>query len=154
LLYSLLPYFQNTKKPFTIFTHRDISNPGQFNWSKSSRIYGHKKPFSGKMMVLANEVTQSLGEFTVMAFKATGNASIIGSQTAGADGRITDIFLPGGLKTGISGYGVYYPNKTETQRIGIVPDIEVKPTINGIKEGRDEMLEKAIEMIGKLSITK
>ncbi len=154
LLYSLLPYFQTTNKPFTIFIHREISNPGQFNWSQNSRIYGHKKPFSGKLIVLSNEVTQSLGEFTVMAFKATGNASVIGSQTAGADGKITDIFLPGGLKTGISGYGVYYPNKTETQRIGIVPDIEVKPTINGIKEGSDEILEKAIEMIEKLSITK
>lgn len=149
LLYSLLPYFQTTKKPFAKFTHRNVNNPGEFNWTKNARIYGNKNPFSGKVMVLANEVTQSLGEFTVMAFKATGNTTVIGSQTAGADGKLTDIFLPGGLKTGISGYGVYYPDKTETQRIGIVPDIEVKPTIKGIKEGRDELIEKAIEMIEK-----
>jgi hypothetical protein len=31
--------------------------------------------------------------------------------------------------------------------VGIVPDIVVKPTIKGIKEGRDEVLEKALEMI-------
>jgi C-terminal processing protease CtpA/Prc len=154
LLYSLLPYFQTTKKPFVIFTHRNVNNPGEFFWTKGPRIYGNKNPFSGKIIVLANEVTQSLGEFTVMAFKATGNATVIGSQTAGADGKLTDIFLPGGLKTRISGYGVYYPDKTETQRIGIVPDIEVKPTINGIKEGQDEILEKAIEIIEKLSISK
>lgn len=47
----------------------------------------------------------------------------------------------------ISGIGVYYPDGIETQRIGIVPDIEIKPTIQGIKEGRDEVLEKAIEII-------
>lgn len=150
-MYSLLPYFQTTKKPFALFKDRNINNPGEFNWTKSSRIYGNKNPFSGKVIVLANEVTQSLGEFTVMAAKATGNATVLGSQTAGSDGRIAYIFLPGGLKTSISGRGVFYPDKRETQRIGIVPDIEVKPTIKGIKEGRDEVLEKAKEMIEKKS---
>ncbi|MBK8627976.1 MAG: hypothetical protein IPN86_21180 [Saprospiraceae bacterium] len=153
-MYSLLPYFQTTKKPFAVFTHRNINNPGEFYWTQNVRMYGIKKPFSGNLLVLQNEITQSLGEYTVMAFKATGNATVIGSQTAGADGRIAYIFLPGGLKTSISGRGVYYPDKTETQRIGIVPDIEVKPTIKGIQEGRDELIEKAIEMIEKISIAK
>ncbi len=153
-MYSLLPYFQTTKKPFAVFTHRNINNPGEFYWTKGFRIYGNKKPFSGKLIVLENEITQSLGEFTVMAFKATGNATVIGSQTAGADGRIAYMFLPGGLKTSISGRGVYYPDKREAQRIGIIPDIEVKPTIKGIQEGRDELIEKAIEMIEKISIAK
>jgi C-terminal processing protease CtpA/Prc len=45
--------------------------------------------------------------------------------------------------------GIYYPDGEETQRIGIVPDIEVKPTIQGIREGRDELMEKAIEIIKK-----
>jgi C-terminal processing protease CtpA/Prc len=47
----------------------------------------------------------------------------------------------------ISGIGVYYPDGRETQRIGIVPDMEIKPTIKGIREGRDELLEKAMEII-------
>ncbi|WP_202806407.1 hypothetical protein [Fibrisoma limi] len=46
-----------------------------------------------------------------------------------------------------SGIGVYYPDGLETQRIGIVPDIDVKPTIQGIREGRDELLERAVELI-------
>jgi C-terminal processing protease CtpA/Prc len=148
-MYSLVPYFQTTKKPFAVFTHRNINTPGEFYWTQNVRMYGIKKPFSGTLIVLQNEITQSLGEYTVMAFKATGNATVIGSQTAGADGRTAEIFLPGGLKTSISGRGVYYPDKRETQRIGIVPDIEVKPTIKGIQEGRDELIEKAIEMIEK-----
>jgi len=49
----------------------------------------------------------------------------------------------------ISGIGVNYPNGGETQRIGIVPDIEVKPTVAGIREAKDELLEKAIEVILK-----
>jgi C-terminal processing protease CtpA/Prc len=99
------------------------------------------------LVVLVNEKSQSQAEYTAMAFRAVQNSTIIGSTTAGADGNISEILLPGGLRTLISGIGVYYPNGTETQRIGIVPDITVKPTIKGIKEGKDEVLAKAIEII-------
>ena len=47
----------------------------------------------------------------------------------------------------ISGIGVNYPNGTETQRVGIIPDLEVKPTIKGIREGKDELLDAAIRII-------
>ena len=33
------------------------------------------------------------------------------------------------------------------QRIGLVPDVEVRPTIAGTCAGRDEVLEKAIEYL-------
>ena len=47
----------------------------------------------------------------------------------------------------ISGIGVFYPDKKPTQRVGILPDIEVKPTIAGIRAGRDEVLEQALRQI-------
>jgi len=84
-----------------------------------------------------------------MAFRAGINTTIIGSTTAGADGNVSTIMLPGGLRTMISGIGVYYPDGTETQRIGIVPDIEIHPTVEGIRNGRDELLEKAIDLINQ-----
>jgi C-terminal processing protease CtpA/Prc len=33
--------------------------------------------------------------------------------------------------------------------VGILPTIPMEPTIKGIREGRDELLEKAIEIISK-----
>ena len=47
----------------------------------------------------------------------------------------------------MSGIGVFYPDETPTQRIGIVPDVVVTPTIDGIREGRDEVLEAALRQI-------
>ena len=47
----------------------------------------------------------------------------------------------------ISGIGVFYPDKRPTQRVGIVPDREVHPTLKGIAEGRDEVLEAALREI-------
>ena len=47
----------------------------------------------------------------------------------------------------VSGIGVFYPDKRPTQRVGIIPDKEVKPTIAGVKAGRDEILEAAVRQI-------
>ena len=84
-----------------------------------------------------------------MRYKQAPNAIVMGSTTAGADGNYSIITLPGGLKAIFTGLGIYYPDKSETQQIGIVPDIEVKSTIQGIREGRDEVLEAAIDYINK-----
>ena len=43
--------------------------------------------------------------------------------------------------------GVYYPDGSETQRVGIKINYTVNPTITGLMESRDEILEKAIEII-------
>jgi len=51
------------------------------------------------------------------------------------------------LNTAISGIGVFYPDKRSTQRVGIIPDVEIVPTIEGIRDGRDEALEEAIRRI-------
>jgi len=47
----------------------------------------------------------------------------------------------------ISGIGVFYPDKGPTQRIGIVPNVQVKPTLEGIRAGRDKVLEEAVRQI-------
>jgi C-terminal processing protease CtpA/Prc len=72
---------------------------------------------------------------------------VVGSTTAAADGNVSQIPLPGGLSSMMSGIGVFYPDKKPTQRIGIIPDIEAKPTIRGIRSGRDEVLEVALRHI-------
>lgn len=46
-----------------------------------------------------------------------------------------------------SGIGIYYPNGDDTQRVGVKLDVDVSPTIDGIKAGKDEVLEKAIALI-------
>jgi C-terminal processing protease CtpA/Prc len=94
-----------------------------------------------------DESTMSSAEYTAMALRATSDAVVLGSTTAGADGNVSALPLPGGLSTLISGIGVFCPDRQPTQRIGIVPDTEVRPTIDGIREGRDEVLEAALRQI-------
>jgi C-terminal processing protease CtpA/Prc len=98
-------------------------------------------------VILVDEVSQSQAEYTTMAFRSAPGAIVIGSTTAGADGNTSPIPLPGGFTTMISGIGVFYPDKKPTQRVGILPDVVVTPTIAGIRAGRDEVLEEAVRQI-------
>ena len=98
-------------------------------------------------MILVDESSLSQSEYTAMAFRSAPNATVVGSTTAGADGNVSPIPLPGGLRSAVSGIGVFYPDKRPTQRIGIVADVEAKPTIQGIRSGRDEVLEAALRQI-------
>jgi C-terminal processing protease CtpA/Prc len=147
--FSLGSYFISSMTPFVKFTNGSVNNPGEFTFTKELKIPSKGKTYKGKLVVLVNELSQSQAEYTSMAFRAGDNTAIIGSTTAGADGNVSAIMLPGGLRTMISGIGVNYPNGNETQRVGIVPDIEVQPSIEGIRQGKDELLEKAIETIMK-----
>ncbi len=105
--------------------------------------------YKGKIALLVNEETQSNAEYTAMAFQVAPKARVFGSQTAGADGNVSEIILPGGFKTYMTGIGIYYPDDTETQQIGIRIDEPIKPTIQSVREGKDLVLEKALEYLNK-----
>ena len=147
--YEEISNFLNAKeKPFCIYTTPDLTYPGKFKLSKLRNMgLENKDNYKGKVIVLLNEESISQSEWTAMCFQTAPDTTIIGSQTGGADGNVSGIDYMPAIMTRFTGIGVYYPDRRETQRIGIVPDIEVKPTIKGIQEGRDEILERAIQFI-------
>lgn len=147
VVFALGALFVDVPTPFARFTLGDAVNPGSFRWGEPVKLEPSEPHYGGKVVILVDEVSQSSAEYTSMAFRASPRAIVIGSTTAGADGNVSAIPLPGGLRTMISGIGVFYPDKRPTQRVGIIPDVEVRPTIAGIRAGRDEVLEEAIRRI-------
>ena len=135
---------------FARFTIGDLSTPGAFHWSEAVSLKPAEPHYAGKIVILVDEVSLSQAEYTSMAFRSAADAVVVGSTTAGADGNVSAIPLPGGLQGAISGIGVFYPDKKPTQRVGIIPDVVVSPTIAGIRAGRDEVLEEGIrQIVGK-----
>lgn len=149
---DLVDTFSNTLLPsprkFVKYSVAKLSEPGLFELTSPVQI-GADNPdyFKGQVVILINELTQSAAEFTAMAFRTAPKVKVIGSTTAGADGNTSAICFPGNIMTYISGIGVFYPDGRETQRVGIIPDIQISPTIKGIAEDRDELIERAIEII-------
>ncbi len=132
---------------FARFTVGDLSDPGAFHWLPPESLTPAQPHYKGKVVILVDAITQSSAEFTSMAFSAAPGAVVVGSTTAGADGNVSLIPLPGGLHAYISGIGVFYPDRQPTQRVGIVPNVIVEPTIADIREGRDAVLDEAIRLI-------
>jgi C-terminal processing protease CtpA/Prc len=148
IIFTLSKYLMPEETSIVKWSATTLTEPGIFYFTEGQKVGTKNKEFyKGKVVIIINESTQSQAEYTAMALRAAPKTTVIGSTTAGADGNVSTFYLPGGLETAFSGLGVYYPDGTETQRVGIVPDIEIHPTIKGIREGRDELLDKAIEII-------
>ncbi|MEL6559635.1 MAG: S41 family peptidase [Bacteroidota bacterium] len=88
----------------------------------------------------------SYAESIVGYFEPLKNVTLIGSPTAGANGSALTYSLPGGYSYKYTGSRVVKHDGSRLHGIGFLPDVEVRPTIQGIIEGRDEVLEKAIEL--------
>jgi C-terminal processing protease CtpA/Prc len=123
------------------------ANPGAFAWTREWQLRPKSPHYGGRIVVLVDEDSVSLSEYTAMAFSSVPGSIVIGSTTAGADGNVSKILLPCGLTSLISGIGVFWPDGRPTQRVGIVPDLEVHPTLGGVREGRDEVLEAALQAL-------
>ena len=148
-------YIKPASSPFVKFTSGDVNFPGIFRYGQplnNGEI--NTSYFKGPIVELVNSITQSQAEYTTMAFQTAPDITVIGSTTAGADGNFSGIYLPGGIFTWISGIGVFYPDGTKTQRTGIRIDKIVKPTVEGIKAGKDELLEEAIHIINAKTAAK
>ena len=105
--------------------------------------------YHGKTVMLIDERTQSQAEHTGLFFEAANGTKFIGSQTAGANGDVTNFQIPGNIILSFSGHDVRHIDGRQLQRIGLVPDVSVKPTITGIRKNKDEVLEKAIKYLKK-----
>jgi hypothetical protein len=141
-------WFKGNSSPFAAFTQVSLDRPGSILYSDTvSNGMPNSAYYPGKIIIIVNARTQSQAEYTAMALSTAYRVKILGSTTAGADGNVSEIVFPGGIKTMISGIGVYYPEGTETQRKGLKIDITAKPGISGLRAGKDELLEKAITVI-------
>lgn len=157
IMYLLSEYINPTQEVFAYLGYPNQAMPGAFyNLEMMSGSGALKEQqndirtfaqYSGKVILLMDEGSQSQSEFTIMSLRQAPNAIVVGNYSIGADGNVAVVHLPGNIRFGISGLGVYTPEGGQTQRCGLQPDIECYQTIEGILAGKDELIEKAIELI-------
>jgi hypothetical protein len=147
VVFKLGGHFVDKQTPFVRFSIPDLSNPGAFNWLEPMSLKPELPHYDGQVLVLVDESTQSQAEYTAMALRAAPKSKLVGSPTAGADGNVSRLPLPGGLWALMSGIGVYYPDNKPTQRVGLQPDVVARATIRGIARGEDEVLAAALRQI-------
>lgn len=105
--------------------------------------------YKGKVVMLINEEAISRAEHACLLFEAATDVTFIGTPTQGANGDVTLMVLPGNLPISFSGHDIRHADGRQLQRLGIQPHVKVAPTIRGIVEGRDEILEASVKYLQK-----
>jgi C-terminal processing protease CtpA/Prc len=98
-------------------------------------------------VMLIDERTLSQAEHTGLFLEAANGTKFIGSATAGANGDVTTVLLPGQAQMSFSGHAVRHADGRQLQRLGLQPDVPARPTIAGVRAGRDEVLEQALRYL-------
>lgn len=98
-----------------------------------------------KIAVLSSNKSQCFCESYIAFMKSYQLATVIGQQTTGSTGNVLQYTLPGNINAIWTGMLVKNHDGSQFHGIGVVPDIEVKETIKGLSEGRDEILDHALK---------
>lgn len=121
-LKSLLPEI----RPIATALYPDLLNPGIFH-TMTSDMTGVGRFFDPerKIVILVDEQTQSAAEYTVMMMQSSPQVTVVGTTTAGADGNVVKLSLPGDYVFQVGGIGVKYPDGGQSQRCGVRIDFPV-----------------------------
>ena len=103
--------------------------------------------YRGRVLMLINEMTQSQAEHSGLFFESASDITFVGSPSAGSNGDVTDLLLPGGISVRFTGQGIKHADGRQLQRVGLQPKLFVRPTVKGVREGKDEVMDRAIGYI-------
>lgn len=150
--------------PVARFERPRVSAPltqnDQITWVPARDVFLQHLPktdkprYGGLTVMLIDERTQSQAEHTGLFLYEANGTMFVGSATAGANGDISGFVLPGGIGVSFTGQEVKHVDGRQLQRVGLLPDVEVYPTIQSVRDGRDEVLETALVYVaGVLTAT-
>lgn len=123
-----------------------VDRDGYKETQRASRKILTKKP----LVVLINEGSASASEILSGALKDNGRAILVGTKSFGK-GLVQEINrLPDGAGINITTQKYLTPNGTDINKVGIVPDIQVKNTKEDIENKKDRQLEKAQQVLKNL----
>lgn len=131
-----------------IVTQPDGKN---WDWDTSGRwdLVPEAPRIAGKVAFLTGGRAISYAESCMGIVEAYKLAEIVGEPTAGTNGNINPFTLPGGYSISWTGMKVLKHDGMTHHGVGIRPTVPMKPTIQGIAAGRDEVLEKGIEVVSR-----
>ena len=119
-----------------------LESVGENTWSpQGEQVY--TKP----VVVLTSGRTFSAAEDFVVAFDAMQRGTLIGETTGGSTGQPLVFSVPGGIMARVCAKRDTYADGREWVGKGIAPDIEVHPKVADLQQGRDTVLEAALEYL-------
>lgn len=147
------------KEPFlgSRWSTRDYK-PAFRSWGRPDRAYlapaereatDPDHHYAGRVIVLTSPRTYSAAEDFLVAFDQSGRGTILGEPSGGSTGNPLYLKLPGGGGALVCSKHDAYADGKEFVGVGVEPQIAAHPTVAGFRAGKDTVLERAVEEIGK-----
>jgi len=112
------------------------------NWNQAP-LQPH---LGGKIVFITDGRAISYAESCLGIVEAYHLGEIVGGPTAGTNGNVNQIPLPGGYKVTFTGMQVTKQDGSRHHGVGILPTVPVSRTVAGISAGSDELLDRAVEI--------
>ncbi len=146
---SFASHFFNKKVLFN--TKETRISKDNFDLEKTESYVEPTKPFLDiPVILLVDALCLSSNEYFIAGMKDNNRAILIGETTGGGSGnpkKCDILFKYSNFPLFVSTWNYYRPNGELLEGNGIKPDIIVKPTLEGLRNNKDEVLEKAIEVM-------
>ena len=101
----------------------------------------------GRVAFLVDARAISYAESVLGIVDHYGLGTTVGGPTAGANGNVNPFGLPGGGRVSWTGMRVRQHDGSRLHGVGIAPDVSAERTRAGVRAGRDEVLERALEIV-------
>ena len=103
--------------------------------------------YQGRLALLVDAGCFSACEDFAMPFKDNGRAVVVGETTGGSTGQPYMLDLGDGMQAIVGAKREMFPDGGRFEGVGIQPDVEVSPTVDDLRGGRDAVLEAARERL-------
>lgn len=125
-------------------------------WGKEMPMYSEApdavqpdatRHYDKPVLVLTSAATFSAAEDFAVAFDGMQRGALVGEPTGGSTGQPLFIKLPGGGQARICTKLDTYADGRAFVGVGVQPQHAAKPTVDGMRAGRDEVLEAALAQL-------
>ncbi len=113
------------------------------NWN----LPPQKPRLPGEVAFLTGGGAISYAESCMGIVEAYRLGEIVGAATAGSNGNVAVVKLPARYTLSFTGMKVLKHDGSRHHGVGIQPTVPVEPTVEGLAAGRDEVLDKAVEVL-------
>ncbi len=135
-----LPYFR-LRAAEGSWQYQPFGRP-ELLW-RSSTSEATPEAYPGRLALLVDAGCLSACEDFVMPFKDNGRAIVVGETTGGSTGQPYMLDLGDGMLAIVGAKREMFPDGSPFEGVGIRPDVEVSPTVEDLRAGRDAVLETA-----------
>lgn len=154
IFHYVYKYFSPSENYFYKYYAPNRKNIGTFVYLKDSYHYFPEikdmktMPYSGKVFIIVNPESRSASEWYTMSLQKIFPQSItIGQQTAGADGDVVKVNLPGNYLLEFTGNGIFYPDNSQTQQTGVRIDEMIKYKDQDFLNKKDLEFERVLNAL-------